>query len=121
MAKLSKTEARQRRHLRIRQRVSGTAERPRVAVCCTQKHIYVQFIDDERGHTVTSASSLDPEFRKKDDAKPDMAGAAEIGKMAGERAKALKITQAVFDRGGFMYHGRVKAIADGVREAGIKL
>lgn len=121
MAKLSKKEARRRRHLRIRKKVSGTADRPRVAVCCTEKHIYIQFIDDERGHTLASVSSLDPEFRKGDDAKANLAGAVVLGKLAGERARAASIQAAVFDRGGFMYHGRVKAVADGVREAGITL
>lgn len=119
MAKLTKKEARVRRHRRLRKKVAGTAEVPRLAVCCTAKHIYVQVIDDDKGHTIASASTLGEEFRKAK-GKGNVAGAALLGKLAAERAVAAKVDRVVFDRGGFAYHGKVKAVAEAAREAGLK-
>lgn len=111
--------ARVRRHERIRRNVSGTAVVPRMCVCCTTKHIYVQFVDDTQGKTLVAASSLDKEFRQGKH-KANLAGATLLGKTAAERAVAQQIGQVVFDRGGFRYHGRVKAIAEAARLAGLK-
>ena len=116
----TKKEQRLRRHRRIRQNISGTAERPRLSVCVTSKHIYVQFIDDENGNTLTSTSTLDPKFRETGE-KANVAGAGKLGEIAAEKAKAVNIETAVFDRGGFRYHGKIKALADAVRKAGIKV
>jgi large subunit ribosomal protein L18 len=116
---MTRKEARQRRHRRLRAKVAGTAARPRMAVCVSDKHIYVQFIDDSVGHTLVSVSSLDPEFRKLPKPVANVAGATQLGKMAAERALAANIREVVFDRGGFTYHGRVKAVADAARQAGL--
>ncbi len=120
MAKLTRKENRQRRHRRVRKKISGTAEVPRMCVCVTGKHIYVQFIDDAAGHTLASVSTLDREFRATGK-RANLEGAAELGKMAAKRALERNISRAVFDRGGFQYHGKVKAIAENAREAGLKL
>jgi large subunit ribosomal protein L18 len=117
MASYPKQEYRVRRHWRIRKKVSGTAAVPRMAVCTTAKHIYVQFIDDEQGHTLAQASTLDKELRGK--VKCNNEGALAVAKLAVERAQQAGISQAVFDRGGFNYHGRVKSIAESAREAGL--
>ncbi len=109
--------ARQRRHLRIRKKVNGTAERPRLAVFRSLEHIYAQVIDDERGHTLAAASTLDQDLRGVTGAKTERA--KRVGALIGERATAAGITQVVFDRGGNRYHGRVKALADAAREAGL--
>lgn len=119
MAKPNRKEARQRRHRRIRGRVSGTSETPRMSVCVTGKHCYVQFIDDTCGCTLASASSVEPAFRESGQ-QLSVAGATALGKIAAARALDKKITQVVFDRGGFKFHGRVKAIAEAAREAGLK-
>ena len=119
MAKLTKKEARVKRHRRVRKKISGTGDIPRMSVCCTAKHIYVQFIDDQTGRTLASASTLCEEFRKAN-ATSNVDGAKTLGKLAADRAVAANIGQVVFDRGGFSYHGRVKAIAEAAREAGLK-
>lgn len=119
MAKLSKKEARVRRHRRTRGKIAGSSDVPRMSVCCTAKHIYVQFIDDQSGRTLASASTLCEDFRKAG-AKPNVDGATELGKLAAQRAVAANIEKVVFDRGGFRYQGRVKAIAEAAREAGLK-
>lgn len=113
----TRIEFRDRRHKRLRQRISGTAARPRMSVCFTGQHVYVQFIDDAAGRTLASVSSLSPEMKN---AKRNVAGAKTIGTLAAEKAKEKKITEVVFDRGGFKYHGRVKALAEAAREAGLK-
>ncbi len=113
----TKVELRERRHLRLRQKVRGTASRPRMSVCFTGQHIYVQFIDDVAGKTVAAASTNAGDGKG---VKPNMDGAKKIGAIAAQAAKAKKITEVVFDRGGFQYHGRVKALADAAREAGLK-
>jgi len=115
----TKKEQRDRRHKRLRQKVSGTAECPRLSVCATSKHFYAQFIDDESGKTLASVSTLDPQL-KKDGIKANIEGAEKLGKIAAEKAAAAKITKTVFDRGGFKYHGIVKAFADSVRKGGIE-
>jgi len=113
----TRTEARERRHKRLRQKIYGTAQRPRMSVCLTGKHIYVQFIDDVAGRTLASASTLSAEMKE---LKANVAGASKLGALAAARAKEKNITEVVFDRGGFKYHGRVKALADAAREAGLK-
>ncbi len=116
---LSKSDHRDRRHRRVRKKVSGTAERPRLAVFRSSKHIYVQAIDDLTGRTLVSASTMEKDLRGAATATTD--AAKNVGKLVGERAQAAGITTVVFDRGGFKYHGRVAAVADGAREAGLEL
>lgn len=117
MANLSRNDVRQRIHRRIRQRVSGTPDRPRLAVFRSVAHIYAQIIDDRKGTTVASASSNEKSTRSNGG---NIAGAREIGKLIAERAKAKGIKSVVFDRGGYLYHGRVKALADAAREGGLE-
>ena len=112
----SKNQIRVRIHTRIRRRVRGTGERPRLAVFRSVKHIYAQVIDDGVGHTLVAASS-----NEKDAANGgNLAGAKSVGKLVAERAKDKGIKTVVFDRGGYLYHGRVKALADAAREAGLE-
>jgi large subunit ribosomal protein L18 len=113
----NRTEFRKRCHLRLRKKIQGTAQRPRMSLCLTGKHIYVQFIDDVAGRTLASASTLIADTKG---TKANVAGAKKLGALAAEKAKENKITEVVFDRGGFKYHGRVKALADAAREAGLK-
>jgi large subunit ribosomal protein L18 len=113
----TRTQSRVRRHQRLRSKVQGTAQRPRMSVCLTGKHIYVQFIDDAAGRTLASASTVIAETKG---TKPNLAGAKKLGALAAQRAKDQNITEVVFDRGGFRFHGRVKALADAAREAGLK-
>ena len=110
----------ERRQRRVRGKVSGTAERPRLRVTRTNAHIYAQLIDDVAGTTLASASTIEPELNKdlKNGANVDAARA--VGEAVGQRAKAKGITSVVFDRGGRIYHGRVKALADGARSAGLE-
>ncbi|HMQ59365.1 MAG TPA: 50S ribosomal protein L18 [Flavilitoribacter sp.] len=115
--KLVKEGKRRRIHYRIRKKVSGTGSRPRLSVFRSNKYIYCQLIDDVSGNTVASASSFEKGFPVKG-TKSDQA--KEVGKMLADRAKQLKIEDVVFDRGGYLYHGRVKALADGARENGLK-
>lgn len=119
MGKLSKKEARQRRHRRIRHRISGSADVPRLCVFCSGRHVYAQVVDDEAGSTVVSASTLDKELRDTG-IRGDVAGATTIGKQVAAKALAANVSRVVFDRGGFRFHGRVKAVADGAREAGLQ-
>jgi len=107
-----------KRHRRVRAKINGTAERPRLNVYRSGSHIYAQIIDDKAGATLCSASSLDKEFKGKSGANKE--AAREVGKMLGARAKKKKITNVVFDRGGYLYHGRVKELAEGAREAGLE-
>ena len=108
---------RSRRHLRLRMKVRGTTARPRMSVCLTGKHIYVQFIDDVKGSTLAAVSTTGSEGKG---TKGTMAGAKTMGALAAQKAKEKGITEVVFDRGGFTYHGRVKALADAAREAGLR-
>lgn len=109
-------EQRLRRHIRVRRKVHGTAERPRLSVFRSLKHIYVQVIDDERGHTLAAASTREVER----EGKTKTEEAAEVGRLVAERALAQGITKVVFDRGGYRYHGRVKAVAEAARAAGLQ-
>ncbi len=112
--------ARKRRHRRVRKKVVGTAERPRLNVFRSLKHIYAQIIDDDKGHTLVAASTLDPELREKLNGLTKTEQAELVGKLVAERALALGIKKVVFDRGGYKYHGRVKALAEGSRKAGLE-
>jgi len=119
VAKLTKEEARKRRHKRVRKKVFGTPQRPRMVVFRSLKHIYVQLVDDTRGVTLVSASSLDPELPKELRGS-NKDGAKAVGRLAAKRALAAGIQTVVFDRGGYLYHGRVKALAEGAREEGLQ-
>ena len=121
MAKTSpRLKARLRRKQHIRKHISGTAERPRMVVFRSSKHIYAQIIDDERGVTIAAASSLIPEIRSKaGDFEDKKAVAKEVGRIVGQRAKEKGVNAVAFDRSGFLYHGRVKALADAAREVGL--
>ena len=120
MANISKTrrESRLRRHRRVRKKVHGTAARPRLAVHRTNKHFSMQLIDDDRGHTVAAASSVETGMRSTSGATVD--AATKVGEMIAQRAKAAGVTAVVFDRGGYLYHGRVAAAAKAAREAGLE-
>jgi len=107
------------RHLRIRKVVAGTPNRPRLAVHFSGQHIYAQVIDDQVGKTVASVNTTEKEFRVAT-SKPNIATAQKVGKAMAERALAQNVTQVVFDRGGFLYHGKVKALADAAREGGLQ-
>ena len=112
--------ARQRRHRRVRKKAVGTVERPRLNVFRSLKHIYAQVIDDDKGHTLAAASTLDPELRGKLNGITKTEQAKLVGELLAERALARGVKRVVFDRGGFRYHGVIRAIADGAREAGLK-
>jgi large subunit ribosomal protein L18 len=117
-----KRSRRQRAHFRVRSRLSGTAERPRLSVFKSARHIYAQVIDDEAGRTLVQASTLDPEVAGKlDGARGNVAAAKVVGTLVAERAKQSGIERVVFDRGGFIYHGKVKAVAEAAREHGLQL
>ncbi len=116
----NKGTARKRRHSRVRKKLSGTAERPRLNVFRSLRHIYAQIIDDEIGHTLASASSSEAEVRKQIEGLNKTAQAHAVGKVLAERALAKGVTRVVFDRGGYKYHGRVRALAEGSREGGLE-
>ncbi|NDC48962.1 MAG: 50S ribosomal protein L18 [Micrococcales bacterium] len=115
----SKSAARDRRHLRLRKKIEGTASRPRLVVTRSARHVFVQIVDDAKGHTLVSASTMEADLRKSSDDKSAKSKA--VGLLLAERAKAAGITEVVFDRGGNKYAGRVAAIADGAREGGLVL
>ncbi|HPH98234.1 MAG TPA: 50S ribosomal protein L18 [Anaerolineaceae bacterium] len=119
MANSTRSDARIRRHERLRKKVFGTADRPRVAVFRSLAEIYAQVIDDEIGHTLVSASTLDSELRAKMAGLKKAEQAHLVGQVLAERAKEKGITEVVFDRGGFKYIGRVKALAEGARQGGL--
>jgi large subunit ribosomal protein L18 len=121
MEKNSKREARYRRHARIRAKVVGEASRPRLCVFRSLNHIYAQIIDDSRGHTLISASTLDPEMKAEINSKNKSSQAGLVGALIAKRALNQKIKQVVFDRGGYKYHGRVKALAEAAKKEGLKL
>jgi large subunit ribosomal protein L18 len=116
----TRSEARERRHMKVRSRVSGTPERPRLSVYRSLSEIYAQIIDDKAGQTLASASTLDHELRSHVAGVKKSEQARKIGQALAERAKAKGIKQVVFDRGGYRYIGRVKALADGAREGGLE-
>src|SRR5579862_5268385 len=118
--KISKNEIRERVHVRIRKKLKGTTERPRLAVFRSTAHIYAQVIDDTKGVTLVAASSTEKPSGGKKSTGGNVAAAKEIGKRIAERAKENGINKVVFDRGGYLYHGRVKALADAAREAGLE-
>jgi large subunit ribosomal protein L18 len=126
MAKKSRLESRTRRHRRLREKIRGSAARPRLAVFRSIEHIYAQLIDDDAGRTLVQASSLDvrPATAAPSPAEPQSKAKSErakaVGAMLGEKAKAKGIAEAVFDRGGYRYHGRVKALGDAARSAGLR-
>ena len=118
--KLARNAHRQRIHLRVRTKVAGTPERPRLCVFRSLNHIYAQVIDDHSGRTLVAASSLDKTTRAQIKGGSNVAAAKVIGKAIAERAKAAGIERVVFDRGGYKYHGRVQVLAEAAREAGLK-
>jgi large subunit ribosomal protein L18 len=115
----SKSAARGRRHLRLRKKIEGSAARPRLVVTRSARHVFVQIVDDAKGHTLVSASTMEADLRKSSDDKSAKSKA--VGLLLAERAKAAGISEVVFDRGGNKYAGRVAAIADGAREGGLVL
>ena len=119
MAKYQKKAARLKRKIRIRKKLSGTAQRPRMCVFRSARHIYVQIIDDGSGRTLVSVSSTEKSVREQPKFESKKAMAVYIGKIAADRAKEQGIAQIVFDRNGFLYHGRIKAVSDGAREGGL--
>ena len=115
-----KNELRRRRHYRLRRKVNGTSERPRLAVFRSLKHIYVQVIDDIEQRTLVAASTLEPTVRGSLKTGGDIEAAKAVGRLVAERAKEKGVSRVVFDRGGFAYHGRVASLADAAREAGLE-
>ncbi len=116
-----KLEGRAKRHKRVRRKVIGTAQRPRLSVFRSLKHIYVQLVNDESGETILSVSTRSKDFVEKTKYGGNVAAAKAVGKMLGEIALSNKVTNVVFDKGGYLYHGRIKVLADAAREAGLNL
>lgn len=114
-----KRRLRAKRHVRVRGRVHGTAERPRLNVFRSVQHIYAQVIDDERGHTLAAASTAEPALREALKTGGNVEAAKAVGKLVAERATAAGVSKVVFDRGGYLYHGRVQALADSARDGGL--
>ena len=121
MGKDGPRAARYRRHARVRAKVKGTTSRPRLCVYRSLNHIYAQVIDDSRGHTLTSASTIDPEIKGEADGKVMVGKAELVGLLVAKRALTKGINQVVFDRGGYKYHGRIKALAEAARQGGLKV
>ncbi|NEO13334.1 MULTISPECIES: 50S ribosomal protein L18 [unclassified Moorena] len=117
--KLTRKESIRHRHRRVRRKVSGTAERPRLAVFRSNEHIYVQVIDDNQQHTIVAASTLEPALRSELKSGATCEASAKVGQLVAERALEKGLKKVVFDRGGYLYHGRVKALAEAAREAGL--
>lgn len=117
--KQSRKVVRQRKHARVRRKIQGTPERPRLCVFRSQRHIYAQVIDDQNGVTLVSCSTLDPELRKDDQNNANVEAARRVGELIANRAKEKDINEVVFDRGGHIYHGRVAALAQAARDAGL--
>lgn len=117
--KLTRKESTRRRHSRVRRRVTGTSERPRLAIFRSNEHIYAQVIDDTKQHTLVAASTLEPELKSTLNSGSNCTASTEVGKLIAQRSLAKGISQVVFDRGGNLYHGRIKALADAAREAGL--
>lgn len=120
MAKTTLRVARQRRHFRVRKKIAGTSQRLRLSVFRSLRHIYAQVVDDLTGHTLASASTLSPEILKNNSQKVKTEKARLVGSLIGQRALQKGIKQVVFDRGGYKYHGRVKALAEAARQAGLE-
>ncbi len=119
MSNATSVEARRRRHVRVRRKVSGTPARPRLNVFRSSQHIYAQVIDDTAGHTLVAASDTDSDLATRLEGKSKTERATIVGQALAERARAKGVELVVFDRGGFLYHGRVRALADAAREAGL--
>lgn len=117
--KTTRTQSKQRRHRRIRSKVFGSSDRPRLAVYRSNENIYAQVIDDTKHHTLATASTVEPELKSKLASGSNQDASSEVGKTLAARALSVGVTQVVFDRGGNLYHGRVKALADAAREAGL--
>ena len=120
MSVVSRGERRVRKHVRVRKVVAGDGDRPRLNVFRSSKHIYAQIVDDVKGHTMVSASSLSKELKGQLKHGANKAAARAVGKLIAQKAKELNVLKVVFDRGGYVYHGRVKELADGAREGGLK-
>jgi large subunit ribosomal protein L18 len=120
MATFNRKASRERVHRRIRKKVFGTAERPRLSVHFSSRHVYAQLVDDDAGRTLVAASTLESSLTGKNKVAANRASAEVVGKAIAERSRAKKIDNVVFDRGGFLYHGKVKALADAARGAGLK-
>ena len=120
VSKESRQEVRVKKHMRVRNRFSGTAERPRLAVFRSNNHMYAQIIDDTVGHTLVSASTLEKAVKAELEKTNNVDAAAYLGTVIGKRAVEKGITKVVFDRGGFIYHGKIAALADAAREAGLE-
>ncbi|GIP36274.1 50S ribosomal protein L18 [Paenibacillus sp. J2TS4] len=118
ITKADKNQARLKRHLRVRKKIEGTTERPRLNVFRSAKHMYVQIIDDTKGVTIVSASTMDKELKMENGG--NVEAARQVGALIAKRAKENGIEKVVFDRGGYLYHGRVQALADAAREAGLE-
>ena len=118
--KKSRAEVRMKKHKRIRNRFSGTAQRPRLAVFRSNNHMYAQIIDDTAGHTILAASTLEKDVKAELEKTNNVEAAAYLGTVIGKRAIEKGITEVVFDRGGFIYHGKIAALAEAAREAGLK-
>ena len=119
VSKKSRQDVRVKKHMRIRNRFSGTAERPRLAVFRSNNHMYAQIIDDTVGNTLVSASTLEKEIKAELNKTNDVEAAAYLGKVIAKRAMDKGISEVVFDRGGFLYHGKIEALAEAAREAGL--
>lgn len=117
---IDSNEVRRRKHVRVRRKIFGTPERPRLCVFRSSKHIYAQIIDDVNSTTLVAASTLDEALKGKLAYTGNKSAAREVGKLIGNKAKEKGINKVVFDRGGYLYHGRVKELADGAREAGLE-
>lgn len=120
ITKGDKNKARLKRHLRVRKKITGTAGRPRLNIFRSSKHMYAQIIDDSKGVTLVAASTLDKDLNKDIENGASVEAAAKVGALLAARAKAKGIDQVVFDRGGYLYHGRVQALADAARESGLE-
>ena len=120
MPRISKDESRRKRHARLRRSLSGSAQRPRLLIRRTLHHIYATVVDDAKGHTIASASTREKDLADGLDSTTNIAAAEKIGHAIAAKAKQAGITQVVFDRSGLKYHGRVKALADAARQAGLK-
>lgn len=120
ISKADKNKARLKRHLRVRKKIQGTAERPRLNVFRSSKHMYAQLIDDVKGVTLAAASTLDKDLKDQIGNGGNVEAARKVGELIAKRAKAQGFEQVVFDRGGYLYHGRIQALADAAREAGLE-
>ncbi|OYD06521.1 50S ribosomal protein L18 [Paludifilum halophilum] len=120
ISKQDRNKNRKRRHVRVRKKIMGTSERPRLNVFRSAKNIYAQVIDDVRGHTMVAASTLDSDLKESNIYGGNTEAARKVGELIAKRAKEKGIEKVVFDRGGYLYHGRIKALAEGAREGGLE-